>query len=56
MEALQVTDEYGVYLTEITLDRDGPLPIRQVLYCFYYSLHVLYNIEAHKYVGNLFWS
>ena len=30
LEALQVTDEYGVHLTEITLHREGPLPLRQM--------------------------
>ena len=30
LEALQVTDEYGVHLTEITLHHEGPLPLRQV--------------------------
>ena len=30
LEALQVTDEYGVHLTEITLEAESPLPLRQV--------------------------
>jgi len=30
LEALQVTDEYGVHLTEITLHHEGPLPLRQM--------------------------
>lgn len=30
LDALQVTDEYGVYLTEITLDGNGPLALRQM--------------------------
>jgi len=30
LSALQVTDEYGVHLTEITLEMEGPLALRQM--------------------------
>ena len=40
LEALQVTDEYGVHLTEITLHHEGPLPLRQV-----WSLTQFYSVD-----------
>ena len=30
VKALEVTDEFGLLLTELTLQRDGALPVRQL--------------------------
>ena len=50
LEALQVTEEYGIFLTELTLDANGQFALRQmagVLLKQYVDVH--WSIDAEKF-------